>query len=373
VEIRPDLPSIGVDEHRAAFVSKRIYSSLDGLRSISILAVIWAHGPGQIAAWPLLRSGRFGVNLFFAISGFLITSLLLRERDSNGNISLQRFYARRSLRIFPLYYVIFLVYLVGVLMRPLTPESQQFLNNVKYFLTYTSNWFVNYTAIFAFTWSLATEEQFYCVWPSAEKLLGKYSPVAMGAIIALLIAVQRDWVQLSGFPRIVAVNIAFSICSGVLLAHLLHHRLGFRAAFRFIGFPGAPLAAFALTGIALSLRANPLVVDICMVLIVAACVIREDHWFRPILTFRPIALIGTVSYGMYLFHGLVYNALGAIPMGLARHGIPLFLLAVGMTYLVAAFSYRYYESFFLKLKLRFEAPRLKQVAQAAARRGSGPK
>jgi peptidoglycan/LPS O-acetylase OafA/YrhL len=353
-------------QHRAAFVSTRIFGSLDGLRCISILAVIWSHGPGQKADWPLLRSGRYGVDLFFAISGFLITSLLMREQEAGGNISLRRFYARRSLRILPLYYAVFLVYLGSVLLRPRTLEFEQFLNNVKFFLTYTTNWFVSRTAIFAFTWSLATEEQFYCVWPSAEKLLGKYSPAAMGAMIAFLFAMRSDWVHIGGLPRVVASNIAFSICFGVLLAHLLHHPRGYGAAFRWIGFSGAPVAAFALAGIALSLRASPLVVDICMVLIVAACVVREDHWLRPILTCRPIALIGTVSYGMYLFHGLVYNVLGAIATGLARHGIPAFLLASSLTYFVAALSYRYYESFFLRLKSRFAAPRKQVTLEAAA-------
>src|SRR5215831_11452940 len=98
-------------EHRA-FLEVRRFGSLDGLRAISILAVIWSHGPGQTAKWELARSGRLGVDLFFAISGFLITTLLLREQSASGGISLRQFYARRALRIFPLYYAVLALYCV---------------------------------------------------------------------------------------------------------------------------------------------------------------------------------------------------------------------------------------------------------------------
>ena len=95
-----------------AFRALRHFGSLDGLRAIAIFVVIWHHGPGQTAAINLLRAGHEGVQLFFAISGFLITTLLLRERAGTGEISLRNFYARRSLRIFPLYYTVLLVYVL---------------------------------------------------------------------------------------------------------------------------------------------------------------------------------------------------------------------------------------------------------------------
>src|SRR5262245_32214375 len=97
------------------FLGRSHFGALDGLRCISILAVIWAHGPGQRATLFLLRSGALGVDLFFVISGFLITTLLLRERRSTGSVSLARFYARRSLRIFPLYYAVLAIYTIAVL------------------------------------------------------------------------------------------------------------------------------------------------------------------------------------------------------------------------------------------------------------------
>ena len=95
----------------ATFQNTERFGSLDGLRCLSIVAVIWCHTGG--AVWtgvPLLSRGHLGVELFFAISGFLITTLLLRERRQSGRIALGNFYVRRTLRIFPLYYTVLLVY-----------------------------------------------------------------------------------------------------------------------------------------------------------------------------------------------------------------------------------------------------------------------
>ena len=101
------------------------FSSLDGLRCLSILAVIWVHTGIRLEGLRLTYQGHLGVDLFFAISGFLITTLLLREREERGRISLRAFYIRRSLRIFPLYYTVVLLYVIVVwALEPRTPAGQ---------------------------------------------------------------------------------------------------------------------------------------------------------------------------------------------------------------------------------------------------------
>src|SRR5262249_49399060 len=105
------------------FLRTRVWGSLDGLRAISILGVIWTHvwyvsGPTYYDALtkiPVLRNGAFGVSVFFGISGFLITALLLREKARQGQISLRDFYIRRTLRIWPLYYAVLALYVALVI------------------------------------------------------------------------------------------------------------------------------------------------------------------------------------------------------------------------------------------------------------------
>src|SRR5688572_20426684 len=168
----PDSPAPALDDQAySAFCNTRHFGSLDGLRSISILAVIWHHGPGAGLSSGLGSKGWLGVHLFFAISGFLITTLLLREKTRKGEIELKNFYVRRVLRIFPLYYSVLalyaaLTYFVGSQGREL------FFQALPSFITYTSNWFfAEDVVIFGFAWSLATEEQFYCTWPWVERYL----------------------------------------------------------------------------------------------------------------------------------------------------------------------------------------------------------
>ena len=105
---RPESGWVAADFDR--FAAMRRFSALDGLRALSVIAVVWQHTSGSPGP-SFLQKGYLGVDFFFAISGFLITSLLLRERDGVGEISLRKFYARRALRIFPLYYLTLLAYI----------------------------------------------------------------------------------------------------------------------------------------------------------------------------------------------------------------------------------------------------------------------
>uniref|UniRef100_UPI0025BF7B9B acyltransferase family protein n=1 Tax=Hydrogenophaga sp. TaxID=1904254 RepID=UPI0025BF7B9B len=132
-----------MNEHER-FLALRRFDSLDGLRALAVIAVVWQHTAGKaFSGTPLATIGGEGVTLFFAISGFLITTLLLRERDRRGTIDLRAFYVRRTLRIFPIYYLTLLTYVVLVWTFERDSEAgQEFFSNLPYFFTYTSNWFV---------------------------------------------------------------------------------------------------------------------------------------------------------------------------------------------------------------------------------------
>src|SRR6476660_1823749 len=181
-------------DNRQAYLSKKRFGSLDGLRAISILAVIWHHAAPYWVSKTLIDIGTYGVTLFFAISGFLITTLLIRERDKIGRIDLKAFYIRRVLRILPLYYGVLLLYIIVVAVLEKDAGAKQgFFHNLPYFATYTSNLFVplDGRVIFYFSWSLAAEEQFYLVWPPLLYLAARNSR-ALIILTVVLIAVILD-------------------------------------------------------------------------------------------------------------------------------------------------------------------------------------
>src|ERR1700733_1134905 len=104
----PANPAVTSSGPYSAYLATRTFASLDGLRALAVLGVLWYHTTEDLPPWPALRRGFLGVDFFFIISGFLIVTLLLRERRSSGTISLRNFYTRRSLRIFPAYWTMLL-------------------------------------------------------------------------------------------------------------------------------------------------------------------------------------------------------------------------------------------------------------------------
>lgn len=344
-----------------AFRATTHFGNLDGLRCLSILAVIWHHGPGYGQSG-LAGRGQSGVTLFFAISGFLITTLLLRERERTGRISLRGFYVRRSLRIFPLYYAILALYVVLVAAtRAGSDDTRAFFANLPSFLTYTSNWFVGTAGTFAFAWSLATEEQFYATWPVAIRYAGLRAAVmGLACVLGFVIAVNLLGAEADlGDPlwwRIVW-SVQMAICWGCLGAVLVHTRPGYVVAARVVGHRWASAVWLAVLLTLLSSSANVDVpVALAAALLVLSCVVREDPAIAPVLRPRAVVHLGTISYGMYLLHGLVYNvmdeAAARLDLGVNPHGFAGFLLAVAGTTAVASLSFRYFEQPFLRLKTR---------------------
>ena len=141
--------------------------SLDGLRAISIIIVILRHLLSQnylspnFEKVPLLFDGQFGVNIFFIISGFLITTLLLREVEKRGSISIRKFYFRRIIRIFPAYFFLMLVYGILSYFQFIEITGKSWVTSLTFtkFLNGGSDWYTWHT------WSLSVEEWFYLIWP----------------------------------------------------------------------------------------------------------------------------------------------------------------------------------------------------------------
>lgn len=345
---RPNLPAL---KHYSAFQNTRVFSSLDGLRALSILAVIWHHGPGFNSHYLPLRQGQLGVRLFFAISGFLITTLLLREHRATGQISLKNFYARRSLRIFPLYYTVLGLYCVVAALQH-DSRARLFFHDVPFFLTYTSNWFVLPAARFSLAWSLATEEQFYSTWPWVEKFLSAKGAVwiMISAIIVHQIVFISHVAASRPFWGAFVGAFAPSICFGVLMAHALDSERSFSFLYRVLGkrYSSVLLAVVALT--CMAVHAPRVLTEAAFAALVGTCVIREDHALSRLLRHRYLAAVGMVSYGMYLFHGFVFLMLSEF---MRTTSVLAFLVATVVTFGIAFCSYRFYESYFLRMKRRF--------------------
>lgn len=147
------------------FLGQRYFASLDGVRCLSIGAVLWHHSPAFDPATEsvrLLLRGYLGVDLFFVLSGFLITTLLLREEVRNGRISISGFYRRRALRILPVYFL--LVTVLSIYYIWIKGEVQ-YGPMVPYYYLFLANFLIGDIPLLAPTWSLSVEEQYYLVWP----------------------------------------------------------------------------------------------------------------------------------------------------------------------------------------------------------------
>ncbi|QDU70991.1 acyltransferase family protein [Mucisphaera calidilacus] len=358
-----DAPASGFDDYRR----RRTFGSLDGVRCIAIVAVIWHHSIGSDIAF--FARGYLGVDLFFVLSGYLIVTLLLRERETRQRISLRDFYMRRSLRIFPVYYGLILALGLLYLIRPAFNGSDAYWSDLPFFLTYTSNWVHVATPNMSVVWSLAAEEQFYLVWPAIEKFLpqaGVWIVLALGLLLNQAInygLLDDAWRSAFGVePDLHILDSTFTpILLGVLLAHLLHRPAGFRLIESITAPRWSPIAwgagllalvAFAPSDISGWPR---MAIQLLMFVWLASVVVREDHLLARVLGWWPVAWIGAISYGMYLFHMFAIHIARELieRVSVLQFNGSLFLLSLPVTILIAAVSFRFYESPFLRLKHRF--------------------
>lgn len=349
------LPTVA--ERERAFSSTNYFGSLDAVRAVSVIAVLWHHTVIPNSDIPISGRGFLGVDMFFALSGFLITTILLREQDSSGDISLRRFYARRSLRIFPLYYAI----VFGCLFLALLSNSPQLTaieDSAPQLIFYLTNWFPT-ISLLAVSWSLATEEQFYLVWPPLQKLLGGLALVPMLIFLGANQLVNFGFMFSERREELEILQVTFTpIILGVVLAYLLHHR--YRIAWSLFGHryvaPGLVIALLVLISLpndeGSMVGVHRLAVHVLMTALLGALVVAEDHMLAPYLRGRLLIRIGAVSYGMYLMHMFVrhvfvemFDVADAVSVPLA-----LFVAVTVVTYIVSEISFRLFESPLLKLK-----------------------
>ncbi len=336
-----------------AFRANGYFNALDGLRAVSILMVIFHHVlryPAEHFLRTLQENGRYGVAFFFVISGFLICTLLLREKEKTGKLDLGKFYARRALRLLPLYYATLALQAVLVFgLKQYTAENQLiFREKLPAYLFYYSNWLASATqGPFFCAWSLAVEEQFYLVF--GLLLLFARDRFIIGAALAALL-LKAAVFQCFGDPG--ASNpiwrAAFSyqepILLGVLLAFALNRRRGYEF---FSGWLGRGWMWPALgAAIAVWTCVHPMrtqsswdaqLLYLLMTLTLAGLVIRP---VTPVLGGKVMTHIGKISYGIYLLHMFVISSIKKLPV--ISPGF-CFLSASVLVIAAASLVYKYFE------------------------------
>lgn len=377
--------------------------ALDGLRGIAIILVMLFHltyfrpgGALDAAFLGLTKYGWTGVDLFFVLSGFLITGILLEAKGAPNYF--KNFYTRRALRIFPLYYgfVAFLIFVYPLASAQFRAERHILVENRWWVLGYAVNWIVAWTGDFSRTplgtggfWSLAIEEQYYLVWPAVVVLLSRRALFRVCIGIALFSLLVRFAMAFAGFAWAAVNFVTFARFDGLALGGAL--ALVARTA---SGLTPLRRFAWAAAGLALAGLA-----------FIHVVFIRSHHTSAPKVTAMQLALLpilwastlvltqtaatssligaitrapllrtfGKYSYSLYLFHGhlvllpdgmgyeitphLVPKVFGSVlPAQLAYLAIT-FTICLGLSWL----SWNLWENQFLKLKRFFPSGSAKRA------------
>ena len=347
-----------LQDNHSDYLQTASFGSLDGLRAIAILAVFWHHFATAIPGLGVTSRGFLGVDLFFIISGFLIVTLLLRERRRSGSLSLRGFYIRRFLRIFPAYYLMLLIVAVAAFLKP-GVDSAAVMHDLPFAVFYLSN-LVPMNSMLAITWSLSAEEQFYLIIPPLEKYARHVLPQLLPAAYMLVILPPFGIFPTLGLPNFFRETTFGPILLGVMLAHMLDHPRIFAWVFRALSWRLAPVLALALSLLAASYPADDisgcqrLSIHWAMLVLVASCVIRERNFLQPILSLWLMRRIGIVSYGMYLYQHIVGHFIRkGLEIVIVPWDFAYFACTTLATWAVAECSYRYFETPFLAAKARF--------------------
>ena len=289
--------------HRA-YRAQGYFPALDGLRAVSVLGVMTWHARGH----PLnFLHGGNGVWVFFVLSGFLITTLSLREEDKRGRLDAKAFFVRRVFRILPLYYLVLAGYAVLVLVLKVDHRHQEFTDALPYYGFYFQEYpffhgLHHGNIPFAISWTLGIEEKFYLLWPLIAFVILKRSrhraPLSL-ALAGVFIGLDVMWPW--GAARYFQPY--SHILLGCCLAFLLHDRKWFERL-RPLGHPGvlvtAVLAATVVTFFPFKeshafLFSVPFTIALASILLTTSRLPRALHW-------APLRRLGILSYAFYLTH-----------------------------------------------------------------------
>ena len=311
-------------------------------------------------------TGAYGLGLFFMLSSYLVTELLIRERAARGAIDMKAFYIRRVLRMWPLY---FFFLALAWAMQYFDLGQQIGWRALLAFLFLCGNWWIVFvgfpnSVIFPL-WAVSVEEQFYIVWPSAMRRMGERGMMAAAAVMLAIGSLTRwylgahhTWESKVWCNTLVQFD---SIALGILMAVLLRGQAPRLSRLLRVALFVGGFACMALAGNYFRIKADPLTTARIMIgypvaalgaLAMLLAVLRAGAKLER----NPFVYLGRISYGLYTFHILgmvigdrvVREAYGSLGRYLLRNAV-----AFAITIVFAAVSYRWLETPFLSLKQRF--------------------
>lgn len=358
--------------------SKRVYyPALDGLRGIAILLVVLLH---NFKSSNFFFFGWLGVDLFFVLSGFLITDILLK--NVSGKHYLRNFYARRFLRIFPVYYLALIICLLILPRMPALNLNADYYTQHQFWLwTYLQNWLFIYREpvgdqLLLHTWSLAVEEQFYLLWPLIILLVRKPRALFWIATAGLLLTGATRYILWSlqfenfAYGNFFTFTRIDGLCIGSMLSLLMITYPNFLKKY-------TTLIVFLVAGINIGFYfindgeyfSLPYLAFVGYTtftflfgLLVHEAVTGESRIIHWILNFRPLKFFGRISYGLYVYHWPVYlllfpffrNALqNAISVSEKMADTLSAVVVTTIAVIISVASYRFIEKPLLKFKNRF--------------------
>jgi peptidoglycan/LPS O-acetylase OafA/YrhL len=335
--------------------------SLDGCRAISILLVVLAHlceTPAFRAFDPYARFmyhfGPYGVEVFFVISGFIITTLLLNEEHRNGSVSIKKFYIRRAFRIWPVAYAYLLVVAILAWSHLISVAPHHFFYAGTFLMNHVpeTNWFTGHF------WSLAIEEQFYVLWPIVFLLTARRGRLICCCLILFVAPLLRTLAYLyePAVHRAMRFSLLFmgdAIAIGCLLALFSKELENSRIVCRIINlrcfFVIPVLSVIMYTALkfrpAFYFAGGKSIALLCIAVTLWKVMHVRDSAFR-FLNTKPLVKIGVLSYSIYVWQQVFLNPTSASVL----NRLPLNLLLVCAA---ATLSYLWIEVPFMRLRPRF--------------------
>ncbi|MDB5255878.1 MAG: acyltransferase [Chitinophagaceae bacterium] len=372
--------------------SKIFFPNLDGFRTVAFLTVFLVHGFWRCIKYlgdnytftentlrKLYHIGGIGVSAFLVLSGFLITYLLLKESEQKGRFDIVHFYIRRALRIWPLYFaVLIFCFLLYPYLQSVTGHTAHMLYHPAYFFSFLSNFDILQveksfpgmnTSPVSITWSIAIEEQFYLIWPLLLYFAPKkIYPVIFISVIILSLVFRFIYIN----DPVVLYYHSLSACGDLALGSMCAYYAIYSTAFKtfFEKLSRQAIMGIYVTGILWMMYSNgvtnfyffPVFARLISALFFSF-IILEQNYSRSFYKFsksKALSFWGKYTYGLYLLHPIALlicdSLLNACHLTYADSFTGALLrgfLGLGISMLISYLSYEYYESYFLKIKERF--------------------